>query len=176
MELDTNRNDELYVSGIDPRGNASESGIRRGDVVLEIGGVVATSVEEYDQISKAMSEGDQMEFRIERHGQTEKMLVAWGEAPDLEDIDVEDLDEAPSRSTSSSSRKRNYDFVPPNEGSKSVLNSGGSSGGSKAARAASYGSGNQVQQLSQTVQQQQQTIRQLQSEINRLRGSLQSRR
>lgn len=174
LKLDTNRNDELFVAGIDPRGNASQAGLKRGDVVLEIGGVVATTVEEYDQISKAMSPGDQMEFRIERHGQTDKKLVTWGELPDFDEEESEDLDDAPRSSIGSSSRSRNYDFVPPREGqegSQSVLNSPRGN-----AIGASYGSGKQVQQLSRTVQQQQQTIRQLQSELTRLRSSLQSGR
>lgn len=174
LKLDTNRNDELFVAAIDPRGNAAQAGLRRGDVVLEIGGVVATTVEEYDQISKAMSPGDQMEFRFERHGQTDKELVTWGEAPDLEDVDVEELGSAPqsltSSSNKSSSRTRNYDFVPPREsqqGSQSVLNS---SAARSNAQGASYGTSKNTQQLSRTVQQQQQTIQQLKSELSRLRA------
>ena len=180
LKLDTNRNDELFVAAIDPRGNAAQAGLRRGDVILEIGGVVATNTEEYDQISKAMSPGDQMEFRFERHGRTEKKLIAWGEAPKLEDIDVDELEteSAPQSLTSSdsSSRLRDYDFVPPQEsetGSQSVLNAPTSRGNTVGA---SYGSNKDTQQLSRTVEQQQQTIRQLQSELTRLRGSLQSGR
>ena len=164
LRLDTNRNDELYVASVVPGGNAAKAGIRRGDTILEIGGVEATSVEEYDQISKAMSEGDQMEFRIERHGQTDKMLVAWGEAPDLENLETTtDLGPAPRKN--SDGKERNYDFVPPAGGGKSVLD--GSS-----VRGKPVSSSNQVQQLSRTVQQQNQTIRQLQGELSKLRGAM----
>lgn len=165
LTLDTNRNDELFVASVVSGGNAAKAGIRRGDTVLEIGGVEATSVEEYDQISKAMSEGDQMEFRIERHGQTDKILVAWGEAPDLESLETTtdtDLSTAPGSKTNST-RDRNYDFVPP-AGGKSVLDS-------TPVRGTSVSSNRQVQQLSRTIQQQNQTIRQLQSELSKLRGA-----
>jgi len=163
LTLDTNRDDELYVASVVSGGNAAKSGIRRGDTILEIGGVEATSVEEYDQISKAMSEGDQMEFRIERHGQTDKILVAWGEAPDLENLETTDLGPAPGNDRNST-KERNYDFVPP-AGGKSVLDG-------TPVRGNTVSSSSQVRQLSRTVQQQNQTIRQLQGELSKLRGAM----
>ena len=170
LTLDTNRDDELFVASVVPGGNAAKSGIRRGDTILEIGGVEATSVEEYDQISKAMSGGDQMEFRFERHGQTDKVLVAWGEAPDVENLETTDLGPAPGKDTTSPSRpkERNYDFVPP-AGGKSVLDG-------TPVRGNPVSSNSQVQQLSRTVQQQNQTIRQLQGELSKLRGAMRNGR
>ena len=171
LVLDINRDKELYVTQVDPRGNAAQAGIRRGDVVLEIGGLVATSIEEYEQISKAMNDGDQMEFRIERGGRTDKMLVTWGQAPDPEDNEVASQGNTPK---SANSRTNRYEFVPPrssgNSDSQSVL-----SNRSRNTLGAAYSSSNQLQQLSRTVQQQQQTIRQLQSEVNRLRRALGNR-
>jgi len=76
------KNNEMVVTRLHPQGNAMKAGLKPGDIVKTVGSVKLTSVEEYDQITKGLKPGDQMEFEVVRRGRPEKTLVAYGTAPD----------------------------------------------------------------------------------------------
>ena len=75
------KNSDLVVTRVHPQGNAVKAGLRPGDIVKTVGSVKLTSVEEYDQITKGLGAGDQMEFEVVRRGRPEKALVQFGTAP-----------------------------------------------------------------------------------------------
>ena len=75
------KDNSLVVTRVHPQGNAVKAGLRPGDVVKTVGSVKVTSVEEYDQITKGLGPGDQMEFEVVRRGRPEKALVQFGTTP-----------------------------------------------------------------------------------------------
>ena len=83
MVVQSPREGVFVVSGVRPGGNAAKAGVQRGDRVTSIGGVELQSMTEYDEITKSMGGGDQLEFEIVRQGKPEKMLVQFGEPPEL---------------------------------------------------------------------------------------------
>lgn len=74
------RGESLVVRQIDGKGNAAEAGIKRGDIILNGGGVEFSTVDEFNQITEILKNGDQLEFEIERRGKKEKLLIQFGEA------------------------------------------------------------------------------------------------
>ena len=68
-------------------GNAAEAGLRRGDVLVEAGGVELTSIEEFEEIAKILGAGDQLELKVARSGRTGKVMLQHGQQPTLEDVD-----------------------------------------------------------------------------------------
>ena len=83
MVVQSPREGVFVVTGVRPGGNAAEAGIQRGDRVTSIGGVELQSMTEYDEITKSMGGGDQLEFEIVRRDKKDKMLVQFGEPPAL---------------------------------------------------------------------------------------------
>lgn len=84
------RGDEIVVAKIDPKGNAKEAGIKRGDVIIRGGGIDFGSVDEFNQVAEILKDGDQLEFEVERRGKEETVLILFGEAPEnSEDIENE---------------------------------------------------------------------------------------
>ena len=75
------KNNKMVVTRLDPQGNAIRAGLKPGDIVKSVGSVKLTSVEEYNQITKGLKPGDQMEFEIVRRGRTQKALVSYRRAP-----------------------------------------------------------------------------------------------
>jgi hypothetical protein len=118
MQIDS-KNDALTVTKTESRGNAAEAGIRKGDVIVAAGGVEIKSVEELEEITRILGNGDQLEFEIARRGQKNKVLVQFGEAPEEAEAIVS-KQETPARKVS------NFNFVPEpvdNTGAlRSVLN------------------------------------------------------
>ena len=176
FEISKSGEDRFVVSSVDRGGNAEEAGIRRGDTLVEIGGIEATSVEEFDEIAKIMGQGDEMEFKVERSGREKELTVRYGELPDMDDENVE-------VEVSRSTENKRYDFSPPNSkefsSSNSVLNSNSrvSPVYQPKARTASYSdeAGRQIKMLNQTISQQSREIQQLQQEIRRLRSGYRGR-
>ena len=80
------KNKDIVVTRIHPQGNAAKAGLRPGDIVKTVGSVKLTSVEEYDQITKGLGGGDQMEFEVVRRGRPEKALVQFGTAPEPSEV------------------------------------------------------------------------------------------
>ena len=91
MELQA-QGDDFFIGRIDPRGNAAEAGLRRGDLIEEIGGAPIQVMEEFDAIAKAMRGGDRVEFKVSRRGsKAEKVVVQFGEPAPVEESNEEAL-------------------------------------------------------------------------------------
>lgn len=75
------KNNDMVVTRVHPQGNAVKAGLKPGDIVKTVGSVKLTSIEEYDQITKDLRPGDQMEFEVVRRGRPEKALVQFGTVP-----------------------------------------------------------------------------------------------
>ena len=74
--------ERFFISQVDTRGNAAAAGLRRGDLIVNIGGAPVKVVEEYEAIAKAMKGGDRVEFEVARRGnKPEKLDVQFGKAP-----------------------------------------------------------------------------------------------
>lgn len=78
------KNNKMVVTRLAPQGNAIKAGLKPGDVVKAVGSVKLTSVQEYEQITKDLKPGDQMEFEIVRRGRAQKALVPFGTAPEIQ--------------------------------------------------------------------------------------------
>lgn len=93
--------ENFYVDQIDPRGNAAEAGLRRGDLIEEIGGAPIKVIEEFDAIAKAMRGGDRVEFKISRRGsKPEKVVVQYGQPDPVDESEQSaqsDQSEEPNR-------------------------------------------------------------------------------
>ncbi len=135
MELKADKEDQIYVADVDRNGNAATAGLKKGDIILEIGGSKLMSVEEFDEISKVMNDGDQLELKVDRRGRVADVRIQFGEAEDVPDMEVEDDAEAgfkPQRRPQSQpvpqrSQDSRFDFVPDSKrdgGSGIVVNPG----------------------------------------------------
>ena len=161
-----NNNDQLVVSGVDRNGNAAEEGLRNGDMLLEIGGIEAASVEEFEEISKVMGEGDQMEFKIMRNGREQQVDILFGEMPETEDVDS-----GLNKASQHPDHQRRYDFAPPNGSPNSVLSSNARvrpPANPPRNNAFTPSANQQIQALNQTIQKQNQQIQLLQQQIMQL--------
>ncbi len=82
--------EKFIIKRIDPRGNAAKAGLKRGDVIVNIGGAPIQVVEEYEAIGKAMKGGDRVEFEVSRRGgKPEKLNLQFGEVPPADEIEEE---------------------------------------------------------------------------------------
>ena len=72
----------LLIEKINERGFGAKSGLRKGDLIVGIGGIDANSEEEFNSIASVMRAGDQIEFEVNRKGKSEKIQVQFGDAPD----------------------------------------------------------------------------------------------
>lgn len=167
------KKNQLLVSSVEKNGNAAEAGFRRGDRVTEIGGIEATSVEEFDEIAKIMGQGDEMEFKISRGGKSKSIGVRYGAAPEVADTP---LSPEPSKFKSD----RRYDFSPPNspkhEGAQSVLSNRPTASFARNVVSDQPPSSNrQIQLLNQTIANQNRQIQQLRQQIQQLRLNSRSR-
>lgn len=114
------KGDALVVSKLDPKGNAKEAGVKNGDVLVRGGGVDFQSVEEFNQISEILKDGDQLEFEVRRRGKDEKVLITFGTPVDESTLAPEkpSVLATPVRDTQTGSNgvntKNNYSFLPTN--------------------------------------------------------------
>lgn len=132
--------DQLVVTAVDPKGNAHDSGLRRGDKIAKIGGVELKSLNEYNDIADILREGDQIEMHFERKGNSKKALVQLGKAPDPNEVAPGKTVEPIELTTGTKPRSATAGTKP--SGNQSYLN---------------------------TIQRQQQQIEQMQRELERLR-------
>jgi len=170
MLLET-KGDDIAVTQIDPRGNANEAGIKKGDLIRGAGGVDLTSLEEFNEITNILGQGDQLEFNVERRGKKKDILIQFGTAPEEGKI-VE---------TPAPKKKNDYSFVPegdekPHAGLRSIVSQPSAEFSRPTTRppnAAGYQS-RAIQTSSQRlIEEQRQQIQQMQREIQRLKqGSL----
>ena len=80
------KNNQMVVTRLHPQGNAIKAGLKPGDIVKAVGNAKLTSVEEYEQITKGLKPGDQMEFEFLRRGRAQKALVPFGLAAEAEAV------------------------------------------------------------------------------------------
>ncbi len=103
--------ESIVVSQVANRGNASDAGVKRGDVVLAVGGAKLSVVEEFDAIADAMSGGDRVEFEFTRRGSKdpEKVFVQFGQPEERDDeAKATKFDEAPKLDAATASTKRTF--------------------------------------------------------------------
>ena len=168
FSLVENKDDQLVVANVIPNSNAFESGLRRGDRVVEIGGIEANSIEEFEEISKVMNNGDQMEFSIKRNGSEKDLMITFGEMPEPEELELNE--------SSATKSDRRFDFAPPQKNSgDSVLESAprrspnANSIGQRQPSRTEQSGNIELQQLRNVIQRQNYQIRQLQAEISKLK-------
>jgi hypothetical protein len=101
MLLET-RGEAIVVTQVASKGNASDAGIKAGDVIQGAGGVDLTSLEEFNEISTILGQGDQLEFNVVRRGKKKDILIQFGTAPDEGEI----------AKTPAPKKKNDYSFVP----------------------------------------------------------------
>ncbi len=116
MTIQESPDGRLVVTRVDPNGNAAEAGVRPGDIVVELGGITATSAEEFTEIEKIMSPGDQLEISIRRGlADPRKIMLSWGQAAEPE-IAASPIQDGPVGSGvpthANSTPPRGNDFVP----------------------------------------------------------------
>jgi len=113
LELKADRNDQIFVAKTDKNGNAENIGLRRGDQILQIGGVDLTTVEEFSEIEKIMQDGDQIELKVQRSGKTANVVLTFGEGPQESDFPPQgESDMNEYRAPYNGSEGAAYDFVP----------------------------------------------------------------
>jgi len=89
--------ESFVVSNIDPRGNAAAAGLRRGDVIENIGGAPIQVIEEFEAIAKAMKGGDRVEFEVSRRGsKPEKVIVQYGKPEPVKEVESNMIEIAPA--------------------------------------------------------------------------------
>lgn len=179
FNVSVNERGQLFVSQLDRHGNAAEAGLRQGDLILEIGGIESSTTEEFEEIVKVMGQGDQLEFKIQRTGQSSKLSIPFGEQLEV--------DQHGSIASSANVQGRRYDFAPPTEQpqtlpshyqrAESVLthqipNPIQAAGTGINQRFTDQNDANQIQDLNRTIALQNRQIQQLQNELNQLRRSM----
>ena len=80
MLLET-KGEKLVVTQINPAGNASKAGIRKGDSIMELGGLDLSSMLAFNEITDVLKDGDQIELLVDRAGKESQKLVMFGRAP-----------------------------------------------------------------------------------------------
>ena len=175
-----NDNGHIVVSSVERNGNAASAGIRRGDRIKEIGGIEAASVEEFDEIAKIMSAGDQMDFKISRSGKPKTLTVQFGDS--VEDVAGAESTANFSDTSQTNENRRRFDFAPPQQQnptqSQSILNRPTSQ---IQARQVNSGQSNlaagnsQIRLLNQTIEQQNRQIEMLQRQIMQMQRSQRTR-
>lgn len=194
------RGEKLVITRLAPKGNARKAGFKTGDVIIHGGGIDFESIEEFNQVSEALKDGDQLEFSIKRRGKEEKLLLPFGD-PVEADANAE---EPPQRSSLAKrptaanriNTKDNFSFLPTNResarrtadqnaigagvgnssGLKSVLGNRIAPSNPSTANPTSLRSADQWRSSNAINQNQmQRRLQQQQAEIERLRRQLQQR-
>ncbi len=106
------RQDMLVVTQLDPKGNAAKSGVKRSDVVVEAGGIEMKTMQEFNDVTDVLQDGDQIEFVLLRRGKKEKMLIMHGKGPEQEVADEQAIEPALAAYPKSIQATRKYEFVP----------------------------------------------------------------
>lgn len=105
------RGNNLVVTRVVPNGNAHQSGIKVGDIVTEGGGISFKSVEEFQQLSEMLSQGDHLEFKLVRRGEKEKALIQFGNK--VSESAPKDQQKW-AKGTSPVNTQNHYNFLPTN--------------------------------------------------------------
>ena len=108
MRVQTDKQGHFVVTHVDPRGNAAQAGVSRGDWIVQAGGAELNGLNELNEIIKVLGPGDQLGFQLFRRGQKMDVQIQFGEPKALPPTDsVARLEEPKSPLQS------RYDFVPP---------------------------------------------------------------
>lgn len=75
----------VYVVEVSPFSGAEKGGIKAGDVVLKVDGQEVHSVEEINEIRDQHSVGDELQFEINRSGETMTLTIELGEEKPTQD-------------------------------------------------------------------------------------------
>jgi len=131
MMLQT-QGENLVVTNVDSAGNANKSGVRKGDVILGAGGVDFESMYEFNEISEALRNGDQLEFVVSRDGKKAKTLIQYGKIPEATTRAIAqstNLKTAPARTATTRNRTGSnlsqYQIAPANSSMHSVIETKG---------------------------------------------------
>ncbi|MEZ6095472.1 MAG: PDZ domain-containing protein [Pirellulaceae bacterium] len=168
----------VVVKDVDRKGNAFNAGIRKGDVIAGIGGMAIQSIEEFDQITDFMKNGDQIEMSIARKGKQEKVNVTFGY---FDEQNLMAQEHSNTESNAPTSAPTPNDFAPPltpivpdkdnlfsdNSGLHSVLE--GEFGSSSKRSTPMTFNASDVQALQSLIAEQRQQIEALKQEIARLK-------
>lgn len=143
MLLET-RGEDLVVTQLNPAGNASKAGVRKGDLIRKVGGVELDSMLAFNEITAVLKDGDSLEFLVDQAGRESKKLVLFGEAPDMTIREIP----APSKfaesvkrtarnaAARSASRLNQYELVSPGSTMHSVIESSDAASGAVESQAA----------------------------------------
>ena len=123
MNVVADKADQFVVTQIAPGGNAAKAGIQRGDLITKFAGTELGSIEEYDEISKILGAGDQIEIQVSRRGKEATLTVQNGKLPKLPTSEDEQVashskssivSDAPSRTRLNSKpvSSGQFEFVP----------------------------------------------------------------
>ena len=110
MQVEVDKEDNFVVTQVDKNGNADEAGIRRGDLITQLGGADIGSLEEFKEIVKVLGEGDQMELQISRNGKKKEVTVQYGEMQEIPATIADDNPATPAIAATPVTGP--YDFVP----------------------------------------------------------------
>ena len=122
----------LQVDQVSTRGAAWAAGIRRGDIIVSVGGIETANKDDLSGITQVLKDGDQIEFEIMRRGNKETVLVQFGEAP-ADTVIENDQGEGPAYNRFSDSdnpaatappRRNASRTLQPRSGMRSVLDEG----------------------------------------------------
>lgn len=69
----------VYVVDVSPFSGAEKGGIKSGDVICKVNGTEVTSIEEINEIRDQHKVGDELEFEVNRNGETITLKVILGE-------------------------------------------------------------------------------------------------
>lgn len=72
--------ENLVVTQLNPAGNASKAGVRKGDVILGVGGLEVDSMLAFNEITSVLKDGDSLELLVSQSGKETKKLVSYGKA------------------------------------------------------------------------------------------------
>ena len=125
MKVEAAKDNSLVISQIDPRGNAAEAGLKRGDQIVELGGIELSAIEEYNGIVGILGQGDQLELKVLQKGQAKKVNLMFGQPKEVESPGTETITDEVTRAVEQPGRKApigtgvgyskvsgDYDFVP----------------------------------------------------------------
>jgi hypothetical protein len=101
MQLDL-KSEKFIVTKIDTRGNAHKAGLKKGDVILKVGGNELGSLEEFEEITKVLDQGDELEFAVESRGKKKDLRIQFGTASEVAEV----------IKSSQPKKENDYRFVP----------------------------------------------------------------
>lgn len=80
MEVEQGKDEKFYVTQVYRDSNAVKAGIQRGDILVDIGGTELESIQELNEITKILGQGDHLEFQMIQNGKEKEVMVQFGKA------------------------------------------------------------------------------------------------